>query len=81
MGSIPGWETKISYASGLKKNKNRSNILTNSIKTLKYSFFKLSGIHLKTKDLITYKTILKFFSLCIVSDESVFISDFVSSDT
>ena len=42
---------------------------------------KLIGIHLKTKDLITYKTVLKFFSLCIVSDESVFIKDFVTSDT
>ena len=41
MGSTPGWETKISYASGLKKNKNRSNIVTNSIKTLKY-FFKVN---------------------------------------
>ena len=79
MGSIPGWETKISYASGLKKNQNRSNIVLNSIKTLKYFFFKLIGIHLKTKNL-TYKTVLKFFSLCIVSHESVFISDFVTSD-
>ena len=38
VGSIPGWGAKIPHASGLKKKKkkkNTSNIVTNSIKTLK----------------------------------------------
>ena len=38
MGSVPGWGAKISYASQPKKNtpkQNRSNIVTNSIKSLK----------------------------------------------
>ena len=34
VGSIPGWGTKIPHASGPKKQtNNRSNIVTNSIKT------------------------------------------------
>ena len=36
-GLIPGWEAKISHASWpkKKKQKNRSNVVTSSIKTLK----------------------------------------------
>ena len=34
--SMPGGEAKIPHASG-PKNQNRNNVVTNSIKTLKYS--------------------------------------------
>ena len=46
VGTIPGWEAEIPYALWPKKNKpkNRSNIVTNSIKALKM-------VHIKKKNL------------------------------
>ena len=46
--SIPGWDAEISRASGPKKKKktqntNRSNIVTNSVKTLKMIHIKREG--------------------------------------
>ena len=56
MGSIPAWGAKIQYAlwpknqNKTKQKKNRSNILTDSIKTLKMVHIKKSK---KSKQLIS----------------------------
>ena len=47
--SVPGWRAKIPHASWPKNQnmKNRSNIVTNSIKTLKWSTFLKKKLSLK----------------------------------
>ena len=58
-GSIPGWGAKLPHASGSKnQNIKRSNIVTNSIKTLKM-------VHIKKKSLkkCIYIYFSRFFSV------------------
>ena len=45
VGSIPGWGAKIPMPQGKKQNiNNRSNIVTNSIKTLKIKMVHIKNI-------------------------------------
>ena len=55
-GSIPGWEAKIPHAVWPKNQNinNGSNILTNSLKTLKMVHIKKKSLKKKTSDFWSY---------------------------